>query len=353
MAATPYLPPVSLRTESNVTRILAPLHPIGCPMAQDPPCWLTFSWGMFSSCMLAITTAAKASLISKASTSWREISGNFPISFFTALAGVVGNCTGSCSASAYPRTLAIGCTPSSAPFSSDMRTRAAAPSLMVEALAAVMVPAFLSKAGLRDLRGQRRLQVSKRDRSRPTHEGPATLPSPYLILVDLAQVLQRLIRGHDFGVPPSPDLNRLDLALELALPVGPERPPERLDREVVLLLPCDGEILGALLAAVSHVHVVVRVPKPVLDHPIPDLLVAHPVLGLAAIHGEVVGHAGHRLHAPRHHTTRVPKRNALYGISYCLQSGTADLVDRCAARFCLEPRPEGGLPRGSLTQPSG
>mmetsp|Transcript_7850 Transcript_7850/g.27033 ORF Transcript_7850/g.27033 Transcript_7850/m.27033 type:complete len:260 (+) Transcript_7850:383-1162(+) len=151
MAATPYLPPVSLRTESNVTRILAPLHPIGCPMAQDPPCWLTFSWGMFSSCMLAMTTAAKASLISKASTSWREISGNFPISFFTALAGVVGNCTGSCSASAYPRTLAIGCTPSSAPFSSDMRTRAAAPSLMVEALAAVMVPAFLSKAGLRDL----------------------------------------------------------------------------------------------------------------------------------------------------------------------------------------------------------
>mmetsp|Transcript_6863 Transcript_6863/g.17754 ORF Transcript_6863/g.17754 Transcript_6863/m.17754 type:complete len:205 (+) Transcript_6863:624-1238(+) len=106
---------------------------------------------MPSSLMLAMETAAKASLISNASMS----STLWPVcrrSFSTASAGVVGNFTGSCSASANPTTRASGLRPSAWHLVALISTTAAAPSLIELAFAAVIVPLpERSKAGLRAL----------------------------------------------------------------------------------------------------------------------------------------------------------------------------------------------------------
>mgnify|MGYP000094175321 CR=1 FL=1 len=59
-----------------------------------------------------------------------------------ALAGVVVNHSGLCSASAKPVIFASGVKPNSLHFSPLTNTKAAPPSLMVEALAAVTVPSF-------------------------------------------------------------------------------------------------------------------------------------------------------------------------------------------------------------------
>ena len=64
-----------------------------------------------------------------------------------AFAGAVVNHSGSCAASAYPLIVAKGVKPSSLAFSSLINMTAAAPSLIVEALAAVTVPS-LENAGL-------------------------------------------------------------------------------------------------------------------------------------------------------------------------------------------------------------
>ena len=65
------------------------------------------------------------------------------IAFGMAMEGVVVNHIGSCAASAKPRIFAIGFIPSSCAFSLLINTTAAAPSLMVEAFAAVTVPSFV------------------------------------------------------------------------------------------------------------------------------------------------------------------------------------------------------------------
>ena len=63
--AKPYLPPRCLKVDNRLWTILAPLMPIGCPMATAPPCTLTLSSAISSNFMLARQTTEKASLYSK------------------------------------------------------------------------------------------------------------------------------------------------------------------------------------------------------------------------------------------------------------------------------------------------
>src|SRR5688500_3264033 len=62
--ATPRFRPYLRSAPINVTTMRAPEAPIGWPSAQAPPCTLTLSCGRACSCMAAIVTTAKASLIS-------------------------------------------------------------------------------------------------------------------------------------------------------------------------------------------------------------------------------------------------------------------------------------------------
>src|SRR5262249_33686038 len=68
-AATPLPCPCLCMRASRVTRIRAPEAPSGCPSAQAPPCTLTERCGRPRSCMAAMLTTAKASLISNRPTS--------------------------------------------------------------------------------------------------------------------------------------------------------------------------------------------------------------------------------------------------------------------------------------------
>ena len=96
---------------------------------------------------MANPTTEKASLNSKKSISDCCIPA-FERALGSALAGAMVNHSGSKAASAYPLMVAKGLIPSDLALSALIRTNAAAPSLMVEALAAVTVPSFV-KAGLR------------------------------------------------------------------------------------------------------------------------------------------------------------------------------------------------------------
>ena len=126
----------------------APLQPIGWPSAQAPPLTLTMLWEIPSSFIAAIGTTAKASLISHRSTSM-TCQPSFFSSLFTAPTGAVENHSGAWAKVAWPRMRAIGAAPRSWAVDSRLSTSAAAPSLIDELDAAVMVPSFL-KAGLSD-----------------------------------------------------------------------------------------------------------------------------------------------------------------------------------------------------------
>ena len=63
-----------------------------------------------------------------------------------ALTGAVVNHSGSCAADAWATIFTFGLSPSSSAFAADIINTAAAPSLILEALAAVTVPSF-SKEG--------------------------------------------------------------------------------------------------------------------------------------------------------------------------------------------------------------
>jgi len=69
-----------------------------------------------------------------------------------------------------------------------------------------------------------------------------------------------------------------------------------LNRKVVLVLPRDTVVLGALLAAHSHVLVVVNVPESVVDDSVEK--VGGTKLHTGTERGKVVGDVGHRLEAP-------------------------------------------------------
>ncbi len=124
----------------------APEHPIGWPSATAPPCTLTFAGFILSSFMTAQGCTANASLSSIASKSSIE-APSFARSFGIATVGAIMTHSGFMPPVAYPVTRAIGFTPSSFAFASDMSVIAAAPSLICEAFAAVIVPSFL-KTGL-------------------------------------------------------------------------------------------------------------------------------------------------------------------------------------------------------------
>ena len=124
----------------------APLAPIGWPSAQAPPLTLTMSWLSASSCISAIGTTAKASFTSHRSTSV-TVQPALASSLCTAPTGAVANQLGAWACTACATTRASGRLPSCWAVLLRISTRAAAPSLMLELLAAVMVPSFL-KAGL-------------------------------------------------------------------------------------------------------------------------------------------------------------------------------------------------------------
>src|SRR5471032_2133845 len=93
--------------------------------------------------MAAIGTAANASLISNKST-LLLLQPVLAYSFFTAPIGAVVNSLGACACVAWPWILAITVQPSFLAVDSRMSTRAAAPSLIDDDEAAVMVPSFLN-----------------------------------------------------------------------------------------------------------------------------------------------------------------------------------------------------------------
>ena len=127
----------------------APEAPSGWPSETAPPYTLVWAAVIPSKSTLTRPTTLKASLSSKKSMSLTEIPARLAARG-TALAGAVVNHSGSWAASAEPAIRARGLRPSWAAFSSDIRTSAAAPSLRVEALAAVTVPSLV-KAGRSEL----------------------------------------------------------------------------------------------------------------------------------------------------------------------------------------------------------
>ena len=146
-AATPFFSPRFLSAPSSVTTIRAPDAPIGWPSAQAPPWTLTISCGSLNSAIAAIVTAANASLTSHRSTS-PACQPAFFSAFSIAPAGAVENHAGACAWTAWLTMRATGVRPRARAVDSRISTSAAAPSEMLLALAAVMVPSFLN-AGLR------------------------------------------------------------------------------------------------------------------------------------------------------------------------------------------------------------
>ena len=69
IAAAPMSPLFCLSTCNNVTTILAPEAPKGCPMDTAPPLILTLEGSRFNNLLLTNPTTENASFSSKASTS--------------------------------------------------------------------------------------------------------------------------------------------------------------------------------------------------------------------------------------------------------------------------------------------
>ena len=67
--AAPYFAPVLFKILDNVTRILAPEQPNGCPRETAPPLMFTLSGDRFKILMFASPTTLKASFNSKTSIS--------------------------------------------------------------------------------------------------------------------------------------------------------------------------------------------------------------------------------------------------------------------------------------------
>ena len=145
--ATPRFLPCALSAWISVTMMRAPLAPIGWPSAQAPPWMLTRSCDTSSSCISAIGTTAKASLTSQRSTSL-TVQPVFLNSLATAPTGAVENHSGCCACVAWPTMRAIGFAPIFFACDSVIMTSAAAPSLIDELEAAVMVPFSFLNAGL-------------------------------------------------------------------------------------------------------------------------------------------------------------------------------------------------------------
>src|ERR1700754_2664672 len=147
-AATPLFAPRVVNALRRVTTIRAPLAPIGWPSAQAPPWILIFSWETPSSRMTAIGTTANASFISNRSTS-SVFQPAFASTLEMAPTGAVVNHSGSCEWVAWATMRASGVTPRVFASSAESSTSAAAPSEMLDELAAVIVPFSLRNAARR------------------------------------------------------------------------------------------------------------------------------------------------------------------------------------------------------------
>ncbi len=114
---------------------------MGWPSATAPPQTLTRAGSSPSIRLFAIETTANASLISHRSTSsfFQPI---LPSRRSIAPAGAVVNHSGACACPAAPTMRASGFQPRAAATSAAASTSAAAPSLIDEALPAVIVPSF-------------------------------------------------------------------------------------------------------------------------------------------------------------------------------------------------------------------
>ena len=146
-------------------------------------------------------------------------------------------------------------------------TSAAAPSLIDDAFAAVTVPSLR----------ERRPQAARTSTGR---RAPAPRPG-------------RRRRSPFFAAISHGTISPLNLPLACA----GARAPVGLGRERVLVLAGEAVLRRDHVAAVAHVHVLVRVPQAVVDHRVDDLAVAHAVA--AARLGQHVGRVGHALHAAR------------------------------------------------------
>ena len=169
MAAQPYRLSWRSKAFKSVVRIRAPEAPMGWPSATAPPWTLIFSWEIPSSFMAANTTTAKASLISKRSISSRVIPAR-PKTFLMAPMGAVVNHSGSWATEVWATILAMGLRPWALAYSAVVTTTAEAPSLILEALAAVTVPS-LSKAG-------RRLGILARSARKGSSSRSTTVTAP-------------------------------------------------------------------------------------------------------------------------------------------------------------------------------
>ena len=97
--AAPIVPFLCLSIFVNVTRILAPEHPRGCPSETAPPLTFTFVLSIFNFLIFAIQPTEKASLRYQKSTD-----SFFMLAFLRAVSsadvGLVVNHFGSCDVSA-------------------------------------------------------------------------------------------------------------------------------------------------------------------------------------------------------------------------------------------------------------
>ena len=125
----------------------APEAPMGWPRAQAPPLTLSFSCGMPRSRMAIMATTAKASLTSKRSTS-STLQPARSRACRMAGTGAVVKSPGSWAWAPWPAMRATGVRPRRSAVEARISTRAAAPSEIEEALAAVIAPS-LAKAGFR------------------------------------------------------------------------------------------------------------------------------------------------------------------------------------------------------------
>ena len=123
------------------------------------------------------------------------------------------------------------------------------------------------------------------------------------------------------------------------------------DRPGVLALAVDLLLAGAQLTGAAHMEVVVRIPKPVEDHPVDEIAVAHPVARAGL--GQVVGRVGHRLHAACHEDLAVAGLDLLRREHDRLEPRPADLVDRERPNRIGHPGPLARLPRRRLPNRGG
>ena len=214
--------------------------------------------------------------------------------------------------------MASGVSPRFCASSAVMSTRAAAPSLMPEALPAVTVPSF-EKAG------------------RSLATASSVVPAPdILVLIDDDVALAARDRHGDDLVLEAPCLLR---GLRLVL---------RSDRELVLVLALELPALRDVLGRGAHVVAVEGVQQAVLEHRVDELEVAH--LGAGA-HIGGVRRLRHRFLAAGDDDVGVAVGDLLHADGDRAQARAAELVEAPGRLFLRDARRHRGLAGRVLALP--